>query len=501
MVPNLGYRNEICAANDAFLQRERYSFVTKNDDVEICCRTDRQPAASSLTGDMREMTDDILYQQAIRHLAAGRHWQAELVARKMLSRDMADPQAWMVRAQYCQRSGNRAGAIAACQQAGQSAGSRPDILQALGSLYAGLGLREEADAVYARLLEGDPENLPGLVNRGNVQLGLGNAAAAAEYQRRAIALNPGLPEAYYNLASALFHSGETEQAFDAYEWRWKVSAFTTRAPDFRQPRWQQGETTDGSLLITPEQGLGDSIHFIRFAGMAKSYFRQVFAEVPRPLIRLFRDVPGIDGFVPYGGPYPEFDRWAPLLSLPHLMNLKRDSYPKLPYLSASGDRSPDRKKEDRLRVGFSWTGNPLSRNNHLRSSTFADFLPLLHRQDIRPVNLQKDTPPGQFSHPALREQVTDPMPGVKDFADTADIISGLDLVVTVDNVVAHLAGAMGVPVLVLLPTLPDWRWGLTGDRTFWYPSMRLYREDRVQGWKPAFTAVEQAISEITGSSS
>lgn len=442
------------------------------------------------------MPDPTLYQLATSHYSAGRYWQAELVVRKMLARDETDPQAWLIRAQCCHRSGDRAGAVLACRQTGRFGKARTDILPDLGSLYAGLGLRAEADAVYARLLDADPKNLPGLVNRGNVQLGLGNAETAAGFQRQAIALRPDLPEAHYNLASALFHSGDVEQAFDAYEWRWKVSGFTTRAPDFRQPRWQRGEIKGGNLLITPEQGLGDSIHFIRFAGLAKSVFSQVFVEVPGPLIRLFEAVPGIDRIVPYGGPYPDFDRWAPLLSLPHLLNLKQASYPNPPYLSAPPDKSAAGKKGDKLRVGFSWTGNPLSRNNHLRSSTFGDFLPLLCRRDIQPVNLQKDAAPDQFAHPDIAGRVIDPMINVKDFAGTADIISGLDLVVTVDNVIAHLAGAMGVPVLVLLPTLPDWRWGLTGDRTFWYPSMRLFREDRIRGWKPAFGAMDQAVSEF-----
>ncbi|MEQ8709572.1 MAG: tetratricopeptide repeat-containing glycosyltransferase family protein [Rhodospirillales bacterium] len=440
------------------------------------------------------MAEPTLYQLATDHISGGRYWPAELIARKMLATDAGDPRAWMIRAQCRDRSGDRAGAVAACRPAAQCDGVRPDVLLDLGSLHAGFGLRAEADAIYARLLETVPESLPALVNRGNVQLGLGNAGAAVRLQRQAISLRPDLPEAHYNLASALFHSGEIEQAFDAYEWRWKVGAFTTRAPDFRQPRWQKGKPEGDSLLIIPEQGLGDSIHFIRFVRLVKPLFSQVSVEVPRPLMRLFRSVPGIDRLVPYGGPYPDFDCWAPLLSLPHLLGLTRDSYPKPPYLPVSQDRRRRGTVTDGLRVGFSWTGNPQSRNNHLRSSTFGDFLPLLRRPDIRPVNLQKDVPPGQFDHPGLAGRIDDPMPGVKDFADTAEIINGLDLVVTVDNVIAHLAGAMGVPVLVLLPTLPDWRWGLGGDETFWYPSLRLFREDRQQGWQPAFAAVDQAVT-------
>jgi Tfp pilus assembly protein PilF len=438
------------------------------------------------------MDADNLYRDAMAKLADGNAWGAELTARKLFAGHPDHPRGWLVRAAAAARRGDRQAATQACGQAAARAGEDAAMLLDIATLQSRLGDRAAAAESYERLLTVDPENLPALVNLGNLRLGEGEAETAATLQRRAIAVRPDLAEAHYNLASALFHSGAIEAAFAEYEWRWRTPGFTTAPPDTDRPRWDGTADPETRLLVVPEQGLGDCIHFIRFAATARERVGHLTVETPAPLLGLFEGLPGIDELLPYGSKKPAFDCWAPMLSLPHMLGLSRDNYPPAPYL----EQVPDVKRRhgQSLRLGFSWTGNPASRNNHLRTSTFEDFLPLLTLPDVTPVSLQKDVPAGTFDRPEIAGRVEDPMPAVRNFTDTARIVAGLDLVVTVDNVVAHLAGAMGKEVLVLLPSLPDWRWGLTSDRTFWYPSMKLFREDRNAGWKQAFEAVGGEIA-------
>lgn len=437
------------------------------------------------------MDAEELYRDAMAQLAAGNGWGAELMARKLFASHPDHPRGWLLRAASAARRGDRQAAAEACRRAAETAGDARGILLDVATLQSRLGERAAAAGNYEKLLAVDPDNLPALVNLGNLRLGLGDPEAAATLQRRAIAIRPDLAEAHYNLASALFHADDIEAAFAEYEWRWRTPGFTTKPPDTDRPRWDGKADPGTRLLVVPEQGLGDCIHFVRFAGPARRRIGHLTLETPAPLLGLFEGLAGIDALLPYGARKPEFDCWAPMLSLPYLLGLARADFPRPPYISVP---QAARKPGAPLRVGFSWTGNPASRNNHLRTSTFEDFLPLLTMDGVQPVSLQKDVPAGMFDRPELAGRVEDPMPAVRNFADTARILAGLDLVVTVDNVVAHLAGAMGREVLVLLPSLPDWRWGLRSERSFWYPSMRLYREDIAEGWVPAFRAVTAEVA-------
>lgn len=437
------------------------------------------------------MDIESLYGDAAKRLAAGDSWGAELVARKLFANHPDHPRGWLLRAASAARRGDRQQAAEACRRAAEGADGSASLLLDIATLQSRLGERQLAVGNYEKLLAMEPENLPALVNLGNLRLGLGDPEAAAVLQRRAIAIRPDLAEAHYNLASALFHADDIEAAFAEYEWRWRTPGFTTTPPDTDRPRWDGSADPGLRLLVVPEQGLGDCIHFIRFAARARQRVGHLAVETPAPLLSLFEGLAGIDALLPYGARKPDFDCWAPMLSLPHLLGLARADFPRPPYIPAP---AVDRQPGAPLRVGFSWTGNPASRNNHLRTSTFEDFLPLLTVDGVQPVSLQKDVPAGMFDRPELAGRIEDPMSSVRNFADTARILAGLDIVVTVDNVVAHLAGAMGREVLVLLPSLPDWRWGLRSDRTFWYPSMRLYREDIDAGWKPAFRAVTAEVA-------
>jgi hypothetical protein len=445
------------------------------------------------------MNSPSIYEQALQKLARRQLWPAELDARRLLSREDGIPYGWLVRAVRQSMSGDRTGAISAANTALSTSGFRGHPALEACTLLNRLAARDAAAEGYERILDGEPGNLPALVNLGNIRLGQGDPSKAADLQRRAVASSPGTPEAHYNLASALFHLDRIEEAFAEYEWRWKMAGFTSSLPDIAKPRWN-GEANSGlHLHLVPEQGLGDCLHFIRFARLARERVGHLSVETPGPLISLFGDVDGIDEIVPYGSKRPDIDCWLPMLSLPHVLGLKRDAYPAAPYIGHH-DR-PVSHAGPPLRIGISWTGNPASKNNHLRTSTFEDFLPLIRLDGVRIVSLQKDVPADFFTAKGLGENIENPMPDVGDFADTAGIIAGLDLVVTVDNVIAHLAGAMGCPVQVMLPSLPDWRWGMTSSESFWYPSMRLYRENRQTGWEPAFRAMlEDVKSRLSGSS-
>ncbi len=255
--------------------------------------------------------------------------------------------------------------------------------------------------------------------------------------------------------------------------------------DFPPPQWR-GEPLHGArILLHGEQGLGDTLQFLRFLPMVQATGASVLLEVQPPLRSLAAQLPGVTALFTSGEPLPPFDWHCPLMSLPTALGIASESLPApRSYLSI-----PDAAQQKAaalpwpatgLRVGIAWAGNAAHTKDRYRSLPLALLEPLLRLEGVHFYSLQMGPPAAQLQ--SLQAPITDLRPAITDMADTAALIAHLDLVIAVDTSVVHLAGALGKPVWLMLPAAPDWRWMLHRDDSPWYPSMRLFRQPTLNDW-------------------
>ena len=338
----------------------------------------------------------------------------------------------------------------------------------------------ELEAVVARR----PDEANALSHLGVARHLLGNAVGARAAWESAIASEPGHVDAHVNLAQLHLEGGAFAEGWREFEWRLKRPDY---GRDFRCPRWQ-GESLDGrTVLLWSEQGLGDTVQFVRYASLVAARGGRVVLECQRPLVRLFRDIDGVAEIFEVGKA-TGFDLHAPMMSLPLLFDTRLDTVPDaVPYLPVP--QPPPLPSGGRCNVGLVWAGNPEHSRNRHRSRALAEFMPLASVPGIVLHSLQfgaaaEERPPaGMAIRPLLSADA--------DFLDTASAMAALDLVVTVDTAPAHLAGALGRPVWVLLDAIPDWRWMHGRDDSPWYPTMRLFR--REGEWAHTFVRVAEAL--------
>ncbi|MCC3584501.1 tetratricopeptide repeat protein [Microcoleus sp. PH2017_30_WIL_O_A] len=376
------------------------------------------------------------------------------------------------------------------------------VLQEQGNL-------EEALEYYHKALELLPDFVEAINNLGRTFLEKGAVEDAIACYRRAIHLNPDHASAHLNLSLALLLAGDLENGLAEYEWRWAIKDFKTghscyltapgntlSAREYR-PLWDGSNLQGKTVLLHAEQGLGDSLQFIRYVEIVKNQGGRVIVDCYPQLRRLFAMVDGIDLLIVRGEPLPEFDVQVPMLSLPYVLGTRLSTIPATTaYLSPPPDAEfallPDRN----LKVGIVWAGNPKHRKNMQRSCGLSKFLPLLDVSGVTFYSLQKEV---LEADRALLNQtpIVDLSPHFGDLADTAAAIAKLDLVITVDTAVAHLAGALGKPVWVLLAFSPDWRWLLEREDSPWYPSARLFRQRERGGWEGVFARVAEALGAVS----
>jgi len=349
----------------------------------------------------------------------------------------------------------------------------------------------EALECMAALEPSLPDDPRLLSNLGVVCRDTGDLVRAEHYLRRACALRPDDPAIHYNLALALLRAGRLSEGFDEYEWRWQVSRFRQQRRQFTQPLWR-GEPLQGRrILIYGEQGAGDTIQFARYAPLVREAGGDVTLEVLPHLERLASWMPGGYRIV---GPFAaglEFDVQCPLMSLPHRFATEVDSIPAPARFSIPTDVQAEwarRVRTGRTAIGVVWSGNPAYADNRARSLPAGLLLPLTSLSAIDWWSLQvgaatADIPAGLVS---LADHLID-------FAETAAAISQLDLIVTVDTAVAHLAGSLGKPVWLLLAYSADWRWLLHRADTPWYPSVRIFRQQRPGDWDEV---IERVAAEL-----
>ena len=375
----------------------------------------------------------------------------------------------------------------------QAIALRPDYADAhngLGGLLVVLARPDEAVECLRRCLELRPAYTEAHDSLGMALQQQGRLDDAIECYRMALRHGPGYAGAHSNLAMALLAKGEMAEGWKEYEWRWRTPQLMPAQRTFARPQWR-GQAAEGkTLLIHSEQGFGDTIHFCRYAPLAAERGFRVVLEVPKRLARLLGSLPGVAQIVSSGETLPPFDLHCPMMSLPLAFRTTVETIPNaIPYLNPDAFQVESwriRLAETApagLRVGLVWAGNPrqgqaiATATDHRRSMPTERLAPLLDIAGACFFSLQKDRTVLPVGWPQC-----DFMDEMDDFADTAALIANLDLVISVDTAVAHLASAIGKPVWLLDRFDPDWRWTIGGRDNLWYPTIRVYRQPAAGDW-------------------
>jgi tetratricopeptide (TPR) repeat protein len=373
----------------------------------------------------------------------------------------------------------------------------PDCVEALsnrGRILTDLLRLDEALVSHDRALALRPNYPPALANRAVTLNELKRFEEARASYARALELQPGFKQARFDDALCHLLIGDFERG-----WQWFGNRVSRR---LAQPMWLgQGDLAGRTILLFPEEGLGDTIQFCRYVPFVAQRGARVVLEVQPPLRGLLGSLGGAAQIISGEDPLPDFDVHCPLHALPLAFGTRLETIPFAgPYLRAS-PRAVDRwcrrlGPRSGPRIGLTWAGDPKHRSDHKRSMRLSDVLPLFDVGGAELVSLQRDLRPGDAAMLSARGGIADFCAELKDFSDTAALISNLDLVISVDTSVAHLAGALAKPVWVMLPFVPEWRWLLDRDDSPWYPTARLFRQDETRTWENVVARVRAALSEF-----
>ena len=383
-----------------------------------------------------------------------------------------------------------------------------------GNMLSYFNRQEEALASYDKAIALKPDYAEAYNNRGLALRDLKRPDEALANYDRAITLEKNFAEAHWNKSLCLLQLGRFEQGWLEYEWRWKIRVPRSSMRSFPKPLWLgEDPLVDKAILLYSEQGFGDTIQFCRYAKLVADLGARVILEVPNPLISLLGNLSGVAQLAKEGSPLRQFDYQCPLMSLPLAFKTNLSNIPaKIPYLKANLEKSRFWKEKlgekDKLRVGLVWSGGfrpnqPEVWAVNLRRNIPLEKLALLKDPDIEFYSLQK----GEPAESELGELISRHWDGphifdftslLNDFSDTAAFVENLDLVISVDTATAHLAGALGKPVWILNRFDSDWRWLLDRTDSPWYPTARLYGQQKVGDWDNVVRRVKTDLVRFCG---
>lgn len=357
---------------------------------------------------------------------------------------------------------------------------------------------EEADAVASALIADHPEEAEPYNVRAYCAFERGAWDESERLNRCALAIQPDNRNAQWSLAVTTLLRGDFVNGLPMFESRKRLLSILFDRKEFAVPEWDGSPLEGRTIFVHAEQGLGDALQFVRYAPLLKARGAgRVIVECTAPIGDLMRSAPDVDLVVTTGDVLPAFDVHAYMMSLPLLCGTTIDTIPaEVPYLEAPRRAVEDAIRSHRgFRVGLVWGGNPIHQRDLLRSIPLSQLAPVLAVPGAKFFSLQKGAPLSQLTEPAARDIVNlDAMLG--DFSDTAAALEALDLVITVDTSVAHLAGALGTPVWMMLPHVPDWRWMLDRADSPWYPSMRLFRQAAIREWSGVIEEITLSLAAL-----
>lgn len=474
---------------------------------------------------------EALHIRALICTALGRHGDAVASYDRVLAIRPTDAEAHNNRGFALNALGRYADALACCDKA---LAIQPDYVQALynrGCTLDALARYDEALACYDRVLVLDPENAEAHNNRGVALDTLGRSGEALASFAKALAIRPDYAEALNNRGSALaeldrpvealasydaalaidpdygechwnrglvrLRQGSLAPGWEDYEWRRRTDGWEPR--DFAGPEWDGAAGPGRRVLLYAEQALGDTLQFARFARTVAAAGNDVILEVQPALARLLRTLSGVT-VIGRGAPLPAFECHLPLMSVPHLLRLP-DVTTDGPYLAAEPERTGhwrDAIGTHGFRVGIAWRGNPKAPGPS-RAIPLPTYAPLSRVGGVRLISLQKGDDVAELAGlsdgmtvETLGQTFDD---GADAFLDTAAVMMSLDLVITSDTSIAHLAGALGRPVWIALRHVPDWRWMSQGEATPWYPSARIFKQTRAGDWDGVFARIVAELAQ------
>jgi Tfp pilus assembly protein PilF len=367
----------------------------------------------------------------------------------------------------------------------------------LGLIFAEREMFAEAIAAHQRALGLKPDMVPALIALGTALVRTRQFDEAGAAYRRAIELDSNSADAHWNYSLLQLRMGDYERGWENYEWRWRVRGEFTPPQSFAQPLWDGSDLRGKTILLHAEQALGDTLQFVRYVPLVAQRGGRVVLQSPPELIRVLKSLQGVDEIVAAGKPLPRFDVHCPLMSLPRLFSTRLNTIPcPIPYFCPEPQlvEQWNRRLEPyrgQFKVGLVWAGRQVHMSDGDRSIGLAQLAPLAKVGVDAFFSLQKGSPAGQSPPPGMN--LIDWTAELRDFADTAALIANLDLVISVDTAMAHLAGAMGKPVWVLLLYVSDWRWLLDRDDSLWYPTMRLFRQPAIGDWTTAISAIAEKL--------
>ena len=370
----------------------------------------------------------------------------------------------------------------------------------LGLALAAAGRNDEAIAAYRRALELSPTHAIAFSNLG-LALQLENRLPEAiDAFRSAVSLSPDFPQAHWNLGLALLANQEFAEGWREYEWRFRAPELAHRSRTWPGPRWDGADPAGRTLLVTSEQGLGDTLHFIRLVQTLAERGARVVVSAEAPLVRLLATAPGVSAVIGPDDAPPPYDAHIPLMSLAGMLETTPTSFPPtVPYLAADPARRAEAAAmlaafQGVRRVGLAWSGNRVNTLNRRRSIPLLSLAPLFALPGIAWFSLQRSIDEEEIASvpPAA---ALNRLPVREDFDGMAALVAELDLVVTIDTSIAHLGGALARPTWLMLAAATDWRWHTSAADTPWYPTFRLFRQARLDDWDAVVREVATALAE------
>jgi protein O-GlcNAc transferase len=390
----------------------------------------------------------------------------------------------------------------------QAIAARPEFAAAhnhLGITLRSLGEIAQAVESFRRFTQLEPQSAAAFINLGNALRDQGQLDTAIAAYDQALRLASDHPRAHLNRALALLLKGDYAEGWDEYEWRWQVPGIARRPSP--PPEWDGSNPAGRTLLLYAEQGLGDTLHFVRYAALVQRLGAKVVVECPPPLARLLASCPGIDVIVPRGQALPPCDAQVALLSLPRILGTTLDNVPQeVPYLFAdpkllkSWRQELDRLAAGKLKIGINWQGS--AHGDPFWRLPLDRFAALARMEGVQLFSLHKGPASEQLAGLPANAPIIDLGSRLDEtagpFMDTAAVMSQLDLMITADTSTGHLAGALGVPTWICLCATPEFRWLLNRGDSPWYPTVKLLRQSQLGDWDDVFAQMKEGLRQLVG---